>query len=266
MKPRDDSRTAGFVLAVYMTVFLVYLFLPLVVMVAAAFNSFPYPALTPWKGFTLEWFGKLAADDRMIGGLINSVLLGAGVTAVSVPLGVAGALVVARGAGKAAGLAYSLLVSPILIPGVVLGLSTLVFWRQVGIPGGLFVAGAAQVSFIASYCMLLVLARLARQDTSLEEAALGLGAGPWLLFRRVTLPYLAPSLAAAAVVAFLQSFENYNTTIFAVGGGYTLVTEIGSRLRFGLTPALNALGVIFIAFTLVTSFAFAVLSRRGKTA
>lgn len=256
------SRLADLILKVYLAVFFVYMFLPLIVMVVAAFNAFPYPALTPWKGFTLDWFPRLFADERLMGGLVTSILLGLAVTAVSVPLGLAGALVVARGTRASSGVIYAALVSPILMPGVVLGISTLVFWRGFGVSGGLFTAGAAQTSFIASYCMLLILARLARQDPVLEEAALDLGASPWFVFRRVTLPFLAPALATAAVIAFLQSFENYNTTVFAIGNGHTLVTEIGARLRFGLTPAINALGVIFLLVTVVGAVAFA---RAGRS-
>lgn len=260
------SPAADLILKVYLALFFVYMFLPLIVMVIAAFNAFQYPALSPWKGFTLEWFPRLVEDERLMGGLATSILLGICVTAASVPLGLAGALIVARGTRKTSGLFYAMLVSPILMPGVVLGISTLVFWREIGISGGLFTAGAAQTSFIASYCMLMILARLARQDPVLEEAALDLGASPWFVFRRVTLPFLAPALGSAAVIAFLQSFENYNTTVFAIGSGYTLVTEIGARLRFGLTPAINALGVIFLIVTAVAAIGFAIANRRKPAA
>jgi spermidine/putrescine transport system permease protein len=259
------APAADWILKVYLALFFLLMFLPLIVMVVAAFNSFPYPALSPWRGFTLEWFPKLIEDKRLMGGLATSIGLGLAVTAVSVPLGLAGALVVARGTRRFSGVLYAALVSPILIPGVVLGISTLVFWREAGIAGGNFTAAAAQTSFIASYCMLLVLARLARQDPVLEEAALDLGASPWFVFRRVTLPFLAPALGSASAIAFLQSFENYNTTVFAIGSGYTLVTEIGARLRFGLTPAINALGVLFLLLTVIAAVGYG-LAARGKSA
>ncbi len=90
------------------------------------------------------------------------------------------------------------------------------------------------------------------------------GAGPLLVFRRITLPFLAPTAAAAAGVAFLQSFENYNTTVFAIGGEWTLVTEVGSRFRFGLSPALNALGVLFVLATVAAALAYAALRERAR--
>jgi spermidine/putrescine transport system permease protein len=253
------------VLDAYLVLFLAYMLAPLLVMAAAAFNAYPQPSVTRWDGLTLAWFARLAADERLVRGLLNSLLVGAGVVAASLALGLAGALVLARLEGRAAGgLLYTAMVSPILTPGVILGVSTLVLWRRAGVGGGLFLAGVAQTTFVASYCMLLFAARLQRLDRGLEEAARDLGAGPLLVFRRITLPFLAPTAAAAAGVAFLQSFENYNTTVFAIGGEWTLVTEVGSRFRFGLSPALNALGVLFVLATVAAALAYAGLRERAR--
>ncbi len=105
------------------------------------------------------------------------------------------------------------------MPGIVLGVSTMILWRDAAsVEAGLLTATIAQAAFIASYCMLMFTARLQRQDRSLEEAALDLGASNALMFRRITLPFLMPTIATAAVIAFLQSIENYNTTFFAIGG------------------------------------------------
>ena len=110
--------------------------------------------------------------------------------------------------------------------------------------------------------MLMFMARLQRQDRMLEEAALDLGASTFMVFRRITLPFLAPTIFTAAVIAFLQSIENYNTTVFAIGGNWTLVTEIGSRFRFGLSPVINVIGVIFVAITIVAASAYTLLRQR----
>ncbi|MBL8905140.1 MAG: ABC transporter permease subunit [Rhizobiales bacterium] len=228
----------------------------------AAFNTYPQPSITQWQGWTLKWFGALADDQRILAGLVNSVLIGLGVIAAAIPLGLAGALLLTRVEGRYNGILYGVLVSPILTPGIILGISTLVFWRNFGVAGGLLLAGTAQATFIASYSMLMFMARLQRQDRTLEEAALDLGASPWLLFRRVTLPFLMPTIATAAVIGFLQSIENYNTTVFAIGGDWTLVTEIGSRFRFGLTPVINAIGVIFVILTIIGAIAWTILRQR----
>jgi spermidine/putrescine transport system permease protein len=259
-----ERRWGEAVLNLYIVVFFVYLFAPLLVMSLAAFNDFQYPSVTQWRGWTLRWFGELARDVRLQQGLVNSLLIAVGVIAISLPCGLAGALILTRLESRWNGLLYGILVSPILTPGIILGISTLILWRNVGVPGGLFLACVAQSSFIASYCMLLCMARLQRQDRTLEEAALDLGASNLLVFRRITLPFLAPTIATAAVIGLLQSIENYNTTVFAIGGQWTLVTEIGSRFRFGLTPVINVIGVIFVAITIVCAVIWTLLRQRER--
>lgn len=254
------------ILNVYLAVFFVYLFAPLLVMAAAAFNAYSYPSVTQWQGFTLKWFAELARDVRMLEGLRNSVLIGFGVILVALPLGLSGAFILTRLASRWNGLLYGVLVSPILTPGIILGIATLIFWRNLGVPGGLFLAMMAQATFIASYSMLMFMARLQRQDRALEEAALDLGASNFMVFRRITIPFLAPTIFTAAVIAFLQSIENYNTTVFAIGGDWTLVTEIGSRFRFGLSPVINVIGVIFVVLTVVFAVAYVMLRERERRA
>lgn len=171
--------------ALYLALFFAYLFLPLVFMVAAAFNASRFPTMLPWEGFTLQWFWGFDArgrptglfrDARMAAALWNSILIGAGVILLSVPLGLAGAILLSSLRSRLEGLLYAVLVSPILTSGVILGISTLIFWqRTFGVGGGLFLAVIGQSTFIASCCMLLFVARLERFDRTLEEAALDLG-------------------------------------------------------------------------------------------
>ena len=255
-------RSSRVVLNVYLAIFFAYMFLPLILMVAAGFNEFSPPSVTVWKGFTFEWFRVLAEDTRMWQGLINSLVIAAGVICVSLPVGLAGALLITRLESRYNGLLYGIMVSPLLTPGIILGISTLIFWREGGVSGGLFTAAVAQISYISSYTMLLFMARLERLDVSLEEAAMDLGASHAQVFRRITIPFLKPTMLTAAVIAFLQSFENYNTTIFSIGGSHTLVTEIGSRMRFGLSPAVNVIGTIFVILTIVGATIFILLRER----
>ncbi|MFO1350036.1 MAG: ABC transporter permease [Gammaproteobacteria bacterium] len=259
-----EGGKSRLVLNVYLVIFFIYLFAPLLVMVLAAFNAYQYPSVTQWQGFTLKWFGELANDQRMLTGALHSVIIGLGVIALSLPLGLAGALILTRLESRFNTLLYGVMVSPILTPGIILGISTLIFWRNFEVSGGLFLAAVAQSTFIASYSMLLFMSRLQRQDRTLEEAALDLGASPWLMFRRITLPFLAPTVFTAAVIAFLQSFENYNTTVFSIGGSYTLVTEIGSRFRFGLSPVVNVIGFIFVVITIVAATLYVLLRQRER--
>ncbi|HEX6142961.1 MAG TPA: ABC transporter permease [Geminicoccaceae bacterium] len=258
------GRGSALVLNLYIGIFFAYLFLPLVIMVAAAFNDYSPPSVTVWRGFTLDWFPALWADTRMWQGLINSLLIALGVVLISIPCGLAGALILTRLDSRMNAPLYAIMVSPILTPGIILGVSTLVFWRNFGVGGGLLLAAIAQATFIASYCMLMFMARLQRQDRALEEAALDLGATHARAFFRITVPFLMPTILTAAVIAFLQSIENYNTTVFAIGGDHTLVTEIGSRMRFGLSPVVNVIGVIFVVLTVISATAYVLLKQREQ--
>ncbi|MBP5856038.1 ABC transporter permease [Marivibrio halodurans] len=261
---RQGRDWSTLVLDIYVVVFFVYLFAPLLVMSLAAFNAYEYPSVTQWRGWTLQWFGELARDDRILQGVVNSLIVALGVILVALPLGLSGAFILTRLRGRYNNLLYAILVSPLLIPGIVLGISTLIFWGRVDVPGGLFLTVMAQGSFIAAYSMLLFMARLQRQDRGLEEAALDLGASSFFMFRRITVPFLMPTILTAAVIAFLQSIENYNTTVFAIGGDWTLVTEIGSRFRFGLSPVINVIGVIFVVFTVIAASVYVLQKERER--
>jgi spermidine/putrescine transport system permease protein len=197
--------------------------------------------------------------------LLNDAVKKGGAFASSAVGGLSGAFIMTRLQSSYTNLLYGVLVSPVLIPGIVLGATTMIFWRDMfDVQAGIFTTIMAHSSFIAAYCMLMFMARLQRQDRQLEEAALDLGATPFLVFRRITLPFLMPTILTACVIAFLQSFENYNTTFFAIGGSWTLVTEIGSRMRFGLSPMINAIGVIFIVITIIVAVAHTLLTRKAK--
>jgi spermidine/putrescine transport system permease protein len=252
----------------YLLVFFAWLFGPLVVMGLTAFNTPAYPQAWPFEGVTLDWFSRLAADADLMLGLRRSLWIGLLVVLVSVPVGLAGALVMTQIQARARSFYYLVVVSPVLTPGVIIGISTVVFWRQATratglgfIYDGTVMTVLAQSSFISAYTMLIFLARLARFDRRLEEAALDLGASRFQLFRDVTLPFLAPAIGSAAVVAFLSSFENYNTTTFSILADKTLTTVLAGRVRQGTNPSLSALAVIIIALTVAGAIGFEALKR-----
>ena len=250
----------------YLVVFFAYMFLPLVFMSVAAFNEASNPSVLPWRGMTLHWFEALASDQQMLDALVSSIVIGVGVVIASVPIGLAGALLAFRLHSRARSVLYGVLVSPILIPGIILGISTLILWDLWGVPGGLFLSVVGQTSYIASYCMLLFLARLQRFDLSLEEAALDLGAPHHAVFREITLPFLRPAVLTAAALAFLQSVESYNTALFTIGNKTTLTVFIASKVRLGLTPVVNAIGVALIIATVLFAFLYELHRRRSEAA
>lgn len=258
-------RIADVFTTAYLGIFFAYLFMPLMVMGIATFNVSRFPTVTPWQGTTLKWFSALASDNQMWDALWTSFAVGIGVVVVAVPIGIAAALFLADLQTRAKPFIYGVMVSPLLTPGVIIGISTLIFWRPYGVTGGYLLMVFAQSSFIAAYVMLMVMARMQRFDRTLEEAALDLGATHLQTFRRVTLPFLRPSILAGSLIAFLQSFENYNTTIFVRGFDTTLTVYIASKVRTGVTPAVNALGLILISVTIIAAIIYE-LRRRQEAA
>ena len=248
----------------YLVIFFAYMFLPLIFMIVAAFNEPGIPQAIPFKGLTFHWFGELFDNSQIWAAVVNSLIIGAGVVALAITLGLSGALLLTRLKTRGRTLLYGILVSPLLTPGIILGISTLVFWNNLGVPGGLVLAILAQATFISAYCMLLFMARLQRFDHDLEEAALDLGASHRQVFWKITLPFLRPTIFTAAVLAFLQSFENFNTTVFAIGGETTLTIQLASMARLSLTPEVNALAVIFIVLTVIAAVAIEVKRRAEK--
>ncbi|WP_244487540.1 MULTISPECIES: ABC transporter permease [unclassified Aureimonas] len=250
----------------YAATFFTYLLLPLGILAAATFNASSFPTISPWLGTTTKWLEALFTDAEMGRALLSSLMIAAGVIAISLPVGTAAALVLTSLNGRARSFLYALMVSPLLTPGVVIGISTLLFWRRIGVGGGLALSILAQSSFIISFVMLMVAARLQRFDRTMEDAALGLGASRLLVFRRILLPYLRPSLWAAAGIAFLQSFENYNTTLFVRGVETPLTIFVASKVRAGLTPAVNALGLVMMVLAVAGAVAVEIARRRRSAA
>lgn len=255
----------------YLLIFFAYLFGPLVVMSVTAFDTPNYPQAYPFEQFTTRWFGELLRDRDMMEGLENSIIIGIGVIAVSVPIGLSASIVMGQIYHRARGLYYLITVSPVLTPGVIIGISTVIFWKDITtftgaklFYNGILLAILGQSSFISAYCMLIIMARLQRFDRAQEEAALDLGASYPQVFWHVLLPFLRPALASAAVIAFLSSFENYNTTTFAILANKTLVTVLAGRVRQGTSPALSALAVIIISISLLGAIAYEIVKRREE--
>ena len=256
----------------FVVLFFVYLFGPLIVMGISAFNTSSFPRMSPWDCFSIEWFDVLIQDTRLMEGLRNSVLIGFGVVILAVPIGLAGALVLMQAKPRIRPWYYTITIAPILVPGVVLGISTLLFWDRFGLLfgasetsifyDGIFLTIIGQSTFISAYAMLIFIARLQRFDPVLEEAALDLGATHVQAFRKVLLPFLKPAIGSAAVLAFLASFENYNTTIFTIISSSTLTTVLASKVRYGIDPSISALAVSIVFLTLVGAVLYEISQRR----
>jgi spermidine/putrescine transport system permease protein len=258
------QKNSDWLFHTYMAVFLAYMLLPLVVMGGAAFNDSRFPSVYPWVGVTDRWFVELWNDSRMWISFRNTILVAIAVVAISVPIGTAAAILVNSIAGKMRSLLYGFMVAPILTPGAVIGISTLLFWNKFSVPAGLHLAVLGQASYISAFVMLLVLARLQSFDRALEEAALDLGASYGQVVRRILLPHLYPAIGAGAAIAFFQSIENFNTTLFTRGTYDTLTVYVFSKVRSGITPTINALALILIAVTIVGAIWYEVRRRNAE--
>ena len=275
-------------LGTYIFIFLAYLFGPLIIMSITAFNSAEFPAVTPWECFSWRWFteGKvtydgqrlagLLADVKLHDGILTSLNIALGVVILSVPIGMAAAIVLTQVNSKIRTFFYSVAIMPVLFPGVVIGISTVVLWDRIASMtgggamadvgrNGVFLTILAQTCFISTYCFLIFVARMQRFDKTQEEAALDLGASQTQVFFKILMPYLMPAIASSAVIAFLYSFENYNTTVFSILSDQTLTTVIASKVRLGISPAISALALVIIAITLTAAISYEVLKRRAES-
>jgi spermidine/putrescine transport system permease protein len=266
--------------AIYVGAFLIFLFLPLVIVAVFAFNNAPYPA-PPWHGFTLDWFlgnagaGRtgLFGDQELLGSIWTSCLVALWVTVLSVAVGTANAFLMERAQFPGKGALSLLMLAPLVIPGVILGISILALasrvadlftdllgWELDFLRPGLPLVVLGQFSYIAAIATLTIAARLKRFDRTLEDAALNLGASQAAVLRTITLPYLRPALIGSAAIAFLMSFENFNTTLMLVGSDAPLTIMMYGRMREGATPVLNAVSLFLMVASAVIALT---LVRRG---
>lgn len=255
---------------VYGVLFFAFLFLPLAVVAVFAFNDAPYPA-PPWNGFTLDWFmgsastattsarRGLFADTALLGSLWTSVVVAFWVTVLSVTVGTANAFLIERTQFRGKQALSMLMLAPLVIPGVILGISILAFASRIAnladdlwglelnfLRPGLPLVVLGQFSYIVSIATLTITARLKRFDTTLEDAAYNLGASKAAVLATITLPYLQPALIGAAAISFLMSFENFNTTLMLVGSDAPLTVMMYGRMREGATPVLNAVSLFLM--------------------
>ncbi|MET9065656.1 ABC transporter permease [Streptosporangium sandarakinum] len=228
----------------------VFLYAPIVVLVAMSFNAGKSPYV--FAGFSLKWYGELAGDATLREGLVNTLVVAAGSTVLSTVLGTLLAVGLARHARSR--VLDALGVLPAVLPDLVLGIGLLVFYAAVKMTLGLHSVLLAHAVFGMAFVTAVVRTRLTHADASLEEASRDLGATPLTTFFRVTLPQLAPGVAAGALLAFTLSVDEFVIAFFtAAPTTPTLPIVIYSMVRFGVTPEINALATLLLAvsFTVV---------------
>jgi spermidine/putrescine transport system permease protein len=280
------SRWQKIATALYVAGFLIFLFLPLIVVGVFAFNNAPYPA-PPWHGFTLDWFvgneaqGRvgLFADSDLLSSMWTSCVVALWVTALAALIGLSNAFLLERGRFFGKQLLSVLMLAPLVIPGVILGISILAFASRIAefaddtwgldldfLRPGLPLVVLGQFSYIATIATLTISARLRRFDFTLEEAALNLGATKAAVFRTILLPYLRPALLGSAAMSFLMSFADFNTTLMLVGSDAPLTVMMYGRMREGATPVLNAVSLFLMVASAVLALTLLRRSAGGRAA
>ena len=224
-----------------------FLYLPLVVVVVFSFNDSKLNA--EWVGFTLDWYRKLFANAEMLHAAANSLLIAVVASALATVLGTMAGIAMHR---------YRLpwlpllVLTPVAMPEILLGVSLLLFFRQVlDLTLGFLSILVAHITFSLGFVAVIVRARLAGMDEGIFEAARDLGATPWMTFRRVTLPLILPALVAGFLMSFTLSIDDFVITFFVAGVGVsTLPLQIYSMIKVAVTPEVNAVSTLLMALTL----------------
>ena len=236
-------------LSVYALLVYAFLFAPIVVLIIFSFNSARRGLV--WQGFTTKWYPQLFSNDELIDALIVTLEVAVVAVLVSTILGSLLGLGLARLRFRGRGATETLLLVPMITPEIVMGLALLLFFLQLfDAHGSLLQLWVAHITFCISYVAIVVRARAASMNPQLEEAARDLGASAWGAFRYVTLPIILPAVIAGALLAFSLSFDDYVVTTFNSGvGSSTLPLYIYGKIKFGVTPEINAISTIIVAAT-----------------
>lgn len=230
----------GYAILVY-----AFLFLPIAILVLMSLNSATI-GVFPLAGVTGKWYAELWRDSSMWASLQYSLVVALGTVAATVPLGLMAAFGLVRLRFRGQGLFTAMILVPLIVPGVLIGISMLSLFHAAGIGTSLFTVFLGHSALALPYTALIIAARLQGLDPNLEQAAAGLGASRWGVLRRVTLPLLAPAILGAALFAFTISFGEIVVTFFVSGFQQTLPLRIWSLLKIGITPAVNAVSAIIM--------------------
>ena len=224
-----------------------FLYVPLAIVVLFSFNDSELNA--SWVGFTTRWYGKLLGNPDMLRAAANSLLIAIASSTIATILGTMAGIALHRWRPP---LLPFLVLTPVAMPEILLGVSLLLFFRQVlDLTLGLFSILAAHVTFSIGFVAIIVRARLAGMDENLFEAARDLGATPWRTFRHVTLPLILPGIAAGFLMSFTLSIDDFVITFFVAGVGVTtLPLQIYSMIKVAVTPEVNAVSTLLMAMTL----------------
>ena len=238
-------------LAIYAALVFAFIYLPLVVLILYSFNRDGVGGFPP-QHLTLDWYRQLFADGPIWDSVLNSLIVASGAVALSLTLGLLAALALDRASFPGKALFRRLVLLPLILPGIITGLSLLMLFVAVGMKLSLLTITLGHGTALISVATTEIFAGLQKLERAQEEASLDLGANHWQTFWRITLPNLRVSLIAAGLLIFTLSLDEIAVSFFLIGRDNTLPLEIWSRLRRGITPEINAISTLILLFSIGT--------------
>ena len=245
-----NSRQRSPLLAAYAILVFGFIYLPIVVLILYSFNRDGVGGFPP-RHFTLDWYRQLFSDSAIWDAVVNSLIVAAAGVALSLTLGLLAALALDRASFPGKALFRRLVLLPLILPGIITGLSLLMFAVFAGVQLSLFTVFLGHGTALISVATTELFAGLQKLDRVQEEASLDLGATPWQTFWRITLPNLKLSLIAAGLLIFTLSMDEIAVSFFLIGRDNTLPLQIWGRLRRGITPEINAISSLIFAVSVL---------------
>jgi spermidine/putrescine transport system permease protein len=247
---RGNSRAGVPLLSAYAALVFAFLYSPILVLILYSFNRSGVGGFPP-REFTLDWYKQLFADSAIWESVVNSLLVAAGSVVLALILGLLAALALDRADFPGKAVFRRLVLLPLILPGIITGLSLLMFAVFAGMPLSLWTVFLGHGTALISVATTELFAGLEKLDRSQEEASLDLGASPWQTFWRITVPNLSLSIVAAGLLIFTLSMDEIAVTFFLIGRDNTLPLEIWGRLRRGITPEINAVSTLIFAVSVI---------------
>jgi spermidine/putrescine transport system permease protein len=261
-KSGHRGRWTARLLTLHGAISYLFLYMPIVVLVVFSFNASRY--VSSWRGFTLQWYANLFTNAAIGSSLRNSMIVAFSSTLISTVFGTMVALAMERYKFRGKLAFDALLYLPIIIPDIAMAVMLLLFFVLAHMSLGLYTIIISHVAFNISFVAVVVRARLAYFDVSLEEAAQDLYANEWETFRRVTLPLIMPGVLGGALLAFTLSIDDFVITFFTAGpGSTTLPLRVYSMVKLGVTPEINALSSIMLIASMALVLVSIVVRKGG---
>ena len=247
----------------YLAIILIFMYLPILIVIIYSFNENKLTAI--WSGFSLKWYTELLKDKDLMEALKNSLILGVLSCFCAGVIGTIGAVGMAGMNYKTKGIMEYVSMLPIMIPEIILGMVFLPFFSAISLPFGMTTLVIAHTTFCIPYIYMMVKARLVGMDPTLLQAARDLGASEIRAFWDITLPLIMPAVASGSLLAFAMSFDDVVISVLVTNSRInTLPIKVFSRIKFGVSPEINALSTIMLSVTLIIILSVVRINKKNR--